>query len=113
MPSSPGYKRDYAQERKTAIARGETGKGSNSGDARRHRARRAKEKQLGRKLSPNEHVDHKKPIKSGGSDSTSNLAVRPASSNTSHGGSIGNKAGKAAGGRKGGKSRLPVKSPKR
>ena len=40
MPSSPSYQRNYAQETKTAKARGETGVGSNSGDAVRHRARR-------------------------------------------------------------------------
>lgn len=112
MPSSPNYKRDLAQERRTAIKRGETGVGSNSSDAKRHRARRAMEKKLGRKLRPDEHVDHKKPISKGGSNDTSNLAIRPASDNTSHGGKIGNKAGKAAGARKGHKSRLPVKKPK-
>jgi hypothetical protein len=40
MPSSPGYKRDYAQEYKTAKARGEVGTGHNSGSAERHRLRR-------------------------------------------------------------------------
>lgn len=101
MPSSPNYKRDYKQERKTAKKRGETGVGSKSKDATRHRARRALEKKLGKKLSPNQHVDHKKSLKSGGSNSTSNLRVRSAKSNCSAGGKSGNRAGKAAGGRKG------------
>ena len=113
MPSSPNYvrQRDYEQERKTAIKRGETGVGSKSKDAKRHRARRIVEKRLGRKLRPDEHVDHKKPLKEGGSNHSSNLAVRPASSNTSAGGKMGSKAGKAAGARKGHKSRLPVRKP--
>ncbi|MGL5567423.1 MAG: hypothetical protein ACRDC4_16995 [Plesiomonas sp.] len=111
----PMLKRNYKQERKTAIARGETGVGSNSGDAKRHRARRKKEKQLGRKLRPDEHVDHKKKLKDGGSNHSSNLRVRSASSNQSDGGKSGSKSGKAAGGRKGGKSKsssLPVRKPK-
>lgn len=102
MPSSKNYVRDYKQERKTAKARGETGVGSKSGDATRHRARRSVEKSLGRDLSPSEHVDHKRAIRSGGSNSKSNLRVRSASSNTSAGGKSGNRAGKANGGRKGG-----------
>ena len=101
IPSSKGYKRDYKQERRTAKRRGETAVGADSGDAKRHRARRAKQKTLGRKLSSSEHVDHKKPLKSGGSNGTKNTRVRKASSNMSAGGKIGNKAGKAAGGRKG------------
>ena len=40
MPSSPGYVRNYKQERLTAIKRGETGVGAKSGDAMRHKARR-------------------------------------------------------------------------
>lgn len=100
MPSSPNYKRDYKQERRTAIKRGETGVGSKSKDATRHRARRKVEKKLGRKLSPNEHVDHKKSLKSGGGNGTANLRVRDAKSNTSAGGKAGNRAGKAAGARK-------------
>lgn len=95
MPSSESYVRDYEQERKTAKARGETGKGRSSGDATRHRARRKLEKKLGRKLRPEEHVDHKKPVKSGGGNGIKNLRVVSASKNMSHGGRIGNKAGKA------------------
>lgn len=96
----PKKNRDYKQERKTAIARGETGVGSDSGDATRHRARRKVQKKLKRKLSPDEHVDHATPIKEGGGNGESNLRVRKKLKNSSDGGKIGNKAGKAAGGRK-------------
>lgn len=101
MSSSKNYVRNYKQERRTAIARGETGVGSKSGDAARHRIRRAKAAALKRKLSANEHVDHKKPLKSGGANSLKNTRIRNASKNMSAGGRIGNTKGKAAGGRKG------------
>lgn len=95
MPSSKNYKRDYEQERATAKARGETGAGRSSGDATRHRARRKVEKQLNRKLDTDEHVDHKKPVKSGGGNGIKNLRVVSASKNMSDGGKIGNRQGKA------------------
>lgn len=104
MPSSKNYKRDYTQERKTAKKRGETGVGSKSGDATRHRARRKLENEGRVKKGDGKHVDHKKTLKSGGSNSKSNLRVRNASKNMSAGGKSGNKAGKAAGGRKGKRS---------
>lgn len=81
--------RDYEQERKTAIARGETGAGSKSGDATRHRARRKVEKRLGRKLGATEVVDHKKRLKDGGSNDDSNLRVRGLSENAADGGRVG------------------------
>lgn len=81
--------RDYAQERKTAIARGETGVGSSSGDAQRHRARRKVEKRIGRKLGPTEVVDHIKRVKDGGSNSDGNLRVRGLSDNAADGGRVG------------------------
>lgn len=101
MPSSKGYKRDYAQERKTAIRRGETGVGSESGDTIRHRARRVVEKRVGKSKLKGKDVDHIKPIKSGGSNEASNLRVRSVASNRSDGGKSGNASGKASGGRKG------------
>lgn len=104
MPSSPNYKRDIAQEGRTAKARGETGVGTKSKDATRHRARRAYEKANG-DLPSNVDVDHKKSLKSGGSNSISNLKVRSQKSNRSAGGKAGNKAGKAAGARKANRSR--------
>lgn len=101
MPSSKGYKRDYEQERKTAIARGETGSGSQSGDAVRHRARRVVEKHVGKSRIKGKDVDHIKPVKQGGSNESSNLRVRAVASNRSDGGKSGSSSGKAAGGRKG------------
>lgn len=82
MPSSPNYKRDLKQERKTAIARGETSVGSDSKDARRHRARRKYEKEHG-KLPPGVDVDHKKHMEDGGSDSVKNLRARKVRANRS------------------------------
>jgi hypothetical protein len=104
MPSNENYVRDYKQEGKTAKKRGETGVGSSSSDAKRHRARRAYIKKHGA-LSSDIHIDHKNPIKSGGSNALSNLTTKVARDNTSHGGEIGDKAGKANGARKGHKSR--------
>jgi hypothetical protein len=109
MPSNANYVRDHDQERKTAIKRGETSVGSKSSDATRHRARRAYMKRNGA-LNSNTHVDHKNPLKSGGSNELSNLTTKTASSNTSHGGKIGNRAGKKAGALKGHKSRKKNKT---
>lgn len=55
MPSSVNYKRDYAQETRTAKKRGEVG-GSSSKNASRKRARRKYEKLKGK---CNGDVDHK------------------------------------------------------
>lgn len=83
MPSSPGYKRDYKQERKTAIARGETGVGSKSGDAVRHRARNKAIKLGMIKPGSKKEIDHKTPVSKGGSNSASNLRPEAASTNRS------------------------------
>lgn len=82
--------RDYDRERELAIRRGETGKGSKSGDATRHRARRKVQKRLGRKLKPDEVVDHIKRLKDGGSNDAGNLRVRGLSDNAADGGRAGN-----------------------
>ena len=66
MPSSPGYKRDYAQEAKTAKARGEQGTGHDSGSAIRHRARRKAIKLGMIKPGSKKDIDHKKPLVKGG-----------------------------------------------
>ena len=87
-------KRDYKRERELAIRRGETGTGSKSGDATRHRARRKVEKRLGRKLGADEVVDHKTPLKDGGSNGDGNLRVRRLSPNAAAGGRIGNRKAK-------------------
>lgn len=98
MPSSKKYaaNRNYRQERATAKRRGETGAGSRSGDATRHRARR---KKLGGKSSSKD-VDHRKSLRSGGSNAKSNLRLRSKSSNRAAGGRSGSRTGKAAGARK-------------
>lgn len=86
--------RDYARERQLAIRRGETGVGSRSGDAQRHRARRKVQKRLGRKLGPDEVVDHVKRVKDGGGNGDSNLRVRSLKSNAADGGRVGNRKAK-------------------
>lgn len=85
--------RDYKRERELAIARGETGVGSKSGDAQRHRARRIVEKDVG-DLPPDQVVDHKKRVRDGGSNNRSNLRVRSLSSNAADGGRVGNRKAK-------------------
>ncbi|AKF13795.1 hypothetical protein [Pseudomonas phage HMGUpa2] len=86
--------RNYKRERELAIRRGETGVGSKSGDAQRHRARRKVEKRLGRKLGADEVVDHIKRVKDGGGNGDSNLRVRSHSSNAADGGRVGNRKAK-------------------
>lgn len=81
--------RDYKRERELAIKRGETGNGSSSGDATRHRARRKVEKRLGHKLPPTRVVDHKKRLRDGGSNDDSNLRVLSLSANAADGGRVG------------------------
>lgn len=81
--------RNYARERELAIRRGETGVGSKSGDAQRHRARRKVEKRLGRDLPSDQVVDHIKRVRDGGSNEDGNLRVRSLSSNAADGGRVG------------------------
>lgn len=76
MPSSPGYKRDYDQEYKTAKGRGEVGTGHDSGSAKRHRLRREMLKRG--MVRKGQDVDHKVPISKGGSNTVKNArAVSP------------------------------------
>lgn len=71
MPSSKNYKRDLKQEYATQKARGESGTGHNSDNAKRHRAHtKAVNAHL---LKPGQEVDHKVPISKGGSNDLSNL----------------------------------------
>jgi hypothetical protein len=100
MPSSPNYKRNLKQEAKTDKARGGPAK-----RAKRNAARRAMAKKVGKAAIEGKDVGHKTSLKSGGSNSAKNTKVQSVKSNRSHGGKIGNKAGKAAGGRKGMASR--------
>lgn len=85
--------RDYARERELAIRRGETGVGSKSGDAQRHRARRIVEKDVG-DLPADQVVDHVKRVRDGGTNSRGNLRVRSLSSNAADGGRVGNRKNK-------------------
>ena len=74
MPSSPGYQRKYAQEYKTAKARGEVGTGHDSGSAERHRLRRlALKKGL---VHAGQDVDHTKPLSKGGANTLANARAR-------------------------------------
>jgi 5-methylcytosine-specific restriction endonuclease McrA len=81
MPSPKGYKRDYKQEAKTAKRRGEQGTGSSSGSAKRHRARRKMLK--AGKVKKGQDVNHKRPIRSGGSNAPSNLEATSKKKNRS------------------------------
>lgn len=85
--------RDYKRERELAIRRGETGVGSKSGDAQRHRARRIVENDVG-DLPSDQVVDHKHRVKDGGSNDRSNLRVRSLSSNAADGGRVGDRKSK-------------------
>lgn len=60
---------------------------------------RAQAKAAGQKVAGKD-VGHKRPLKNGGSKSKSNTKLQSVKSNRAHGGRIGNKAGKARGGRK-------------
>ncbi len=90
-------KRNYKQERKTAIARGETSVGSSSGDASRHRDRRAYESKNG-DIPAGKELHHK------GKNGKGKTKVISRKANRADGGKKGSKAGKSKGGRKGGKS---------
>ena len=71
MPSPKGYIRNLTQEYATQKARGESGTGSDSENARRHRDRRVALK-LGM-LKPKDDLDHKVPLSKGGSDKPKNF----------------------------------------
>lgn len=83
MPSSPGYRRDYKTEYKTAKSRGEIGTGSDSDNAKRKRLRRQLEKDGRVREGDGKDVDHKTPLSKGGSNSKSNARVVSASANRS------------------------------
>lgn len=76
MPSSPNYVRDYKQERKTSLARGER-----KGNILRKRARRRAESLGLVKPHDGKDVDHKKALSHGGSNAPSNQRVVSASTN--------------------------------
>lgn len=85
-------KRDYKQERRTAKRRGETGVGSKSGDARRHRDRRAHERKNG-EIPAGKELHHK------GRNGKGSTKVISKKANRADGGRKGDKKGKARGGR--------------
>lgn len=100
MPSSPNYKRDYAEERRAHLANGGL-----EIDRKRAKAQREAKKSGKRTTGDGKDAGHKKPLKSGGSSSSSNLKAQDRKSNRSAGGKSGSRAGKAAGARKGHASR--------
>ena len=78
MPSSKNYKRDYKQEGKTARKRGEV-----KDRAKRNAARRKLMAEGKVSKGDGKDVDHKKPLRSGGSNSRSNLRVQSKGNNRS------------------------------
>jgi hypothetical protein len=78
MPSSPRYKRDYKQELKTQKQRGE-----DKDKVKRVQARRKLEKEGKVSKGDGKDVDHRKPLRAGGSNSRSNLRVKSRSANRS------------------------------
>lgn len=81
MPSGKGYERDYAREYAGQKARGESGTGSESGNAKRKRLRRAVLKR--RSIPKGEEVDHVRPLAHGGSNTVENARVVDAGKNRS------------------------------
>jgi hypothetical protein len=79
MPSSPDYKRDYAQEKVTSDARGEKPL-----RAARNRARTVMVNKGMVKKGDGKDVDHKTPLSKGGAKTApSNLRAMPAAKNRS------------------------------
>ena len=71
MPSSKGYVRNLQREYATQKARGESGTGTDSENAKRHRDRREALK-LG-VIKAKQDLDHKTPLSKGGSDKPDNF----------------------------------------
>ena len=78
MPSSPNYKRDYQQEYKTMLARGDRKK-----HTLRLRARRVAVKRGLVKPHDGKDLDHRTPLSKGGSNDTSNFRVESQHANRS------------------------------
>lgn len=74
----PMLKRDYQQERKTLLARGE-----DKGHAERLRLRREAEAKGLVKKGDGKDLDHKKPLSKGGANTLSNARVTTPSKNRS------------------------------
>lgn len=87
--------RNYKKEYETYHSKPEQKKNR----AARNKARREAEKKGKVRKGDGKDVGHKKALSQGGSKSTKNTRVQSRSSNRSHGGKIGSRAGKARGGR--------------
>ena len=85
----PSKHRDYKREYQLQKREGLSGSGSDSGNAKRHRARREYQKTHA-DLPSTVDLDHKKPLAKGGSNSPSNTRPRSVHSNRSAGGKQGN-----------------------
>lgn len=79
MASSPGYKRDYHEEWKTAKKRGE-----DKGNAERHVARRAEQKRGAVHPFDGKDIDHRVPLSKGGSNDQTNWRVESVHKNRSY-----------------------------
>ena len=86
-------KRDYASEYRKYHATEEQKKKR----AARNKARREMEKKVGKSALKNKDVDHKKPLRSGGSTSASNTRVRSKSANRADNGGKGYGRGRPKG----------------
>lgn len=82
MPSSKNYVRDYNREYALQKKRGESGTGSESDNAKRHRLRR-KALKLGM-VKKGQDLDHKKPLSKGGSNTLKNARASTPSDNRSY-----------------------------
>lgn len=81
MPSSKNYKRNYQQEMATATKRGE-----DKDRAKRNAARRQAIRDGRARKGDGKDVDHKVPLRSGGSNNISNHRVRSRKANRSDNG---------------------------
>ena len=78
MPSSPGYKRDMQQERKTQLARGE------GEDNRKRKKARREATKLGMVTQKDGmDLDHRIPLSKGGGNTPANFRVQTPSQNRS------------------------------
>lgn len=91
MPKKRNYRREYDSYHASPEQK--------KNRAARNKARASAERAGKVSKGDGKDVGHRKSLKSGGSKSVSNTKVQSRSSNRSHGGKIGSKAGKARGGR--------------
>ena len=79
MPSSPNYKRDFKREYEVS----QSSKEQKQNRALRNKARRAAIRKHGKAALSGKDVDHKVPLRSGGSGSLKNTRIRSIKSNRS------------------------------